>query len=84
MHNKESYENMTILLEAMNYVKFKCQICGEQKWLPYYLNYNKGSQNTAVSFVNGTAGLGPFITQERIGLPDNFWNKEQRMWKINH
>jgi hypothetical protein len=31
MHNKESYENMKILLEAINYVKFKWQICGEQK-----------------------------------------------------
>jgi len=79
MHNKETYENMKILLEAINYVKFKCEICVEQKWLPYYLNYNKDSQYIAVSFVNGTAGLGPFITQERIGLPENFWYKEQRM-----
>ena len=29
------------------------------------------SQNIADSFVNGTAELGLFITQERIGLPEN-------------
>jgi len=26
--------------------------------------------------VNGTAELGLFITQERIGLPENPWNQE--------
>jgi len=33
-------------------------------------------QNIAASFVNGTAGLGLFITQENIGLPENLWNRE--------
>ena len=28
VHNKESYENMKILKEAINYDKFKWQICG--------------------------------------------------------
>ena len=31
MHNKESYENMKILLEAINYDKFKWQFCGDLK-----------------------------------------------------
>jgi len=31
VHNKESYENMKILMEAINYVKFKWQICGLMK-----------------------------------------------------
>jgi len=31
MHNKESYENMKILIEAINYDKFKWQICGDQR-----------------------------------------------------
>jgi len=44
--------------------------------LPYYLDYNKDSQNIAASFVNGTAELGLFITQEHIGLPENLWNQE--------
>jgi hypothetical protein len=48
------------------------------------LDYNKDSQNVAASFVNGTAELGFFITQERIGLAENIWNQESRMWKINH
>ena len=36
-------------------------------------------QNIAASFVNGTAGLGLFITQENIGLPENLWNRESWM-----
>ena len=52
-------------------------------WWPK-TDYNKDSQNIAASFVNGTAELGLFITQERIGLPENLWNQESWMWKINH
>jgi hypothetical protein len=29
MHNKESYENMKILMESINYDTFKWQICGD-------------------------------------------------------
>ena len=31
VHNKESYENMKILMETINYDKFKWQICGDLK-----------------------------------------------------
>jgi len=31
VHNKESYENMKILMEAIKHDKFKWQICGELK-----------------------------------------------------
>jgi len=31
VHNEESYENMKILMEAINYDKFKWQICGDLK-----------------------------------------------------
>jgi len=40
------------------------------------LDYNKDSKNIAASFVDGTAELILFITQERIGLPENLWNQE--------
>jgi len=40
------------------------------------LDYKEDSPNFAASFVNGTAELGLFITQERIGLPENAWNQE--------
>ena len=43
------------------------------------MDYNKDLQNTAALFVNGTAELGLFITQERIGLPENLWNQESWM-----
>jgi len=35
------------------------------------LDYNNDSQNIAASFVNGTAELGLFITQERIACQKN-------------
>jgi hypothetical protein len=44
--------------------------------MPFYLDYNKYSQNIADSFVNGTEELGLFITQENIDLPENIWNQE--------
>jgi len=50
----------------------------------HYLDYNKDSQNIAASFVNRTADLGFFIAQERTGLPENLWNQESWMWKINN
>jgi len=31
MHNKESYENMKILVEVINYDKLKWRICGDLK-----------------------------------------------------
>jgi hypothetical protein len=71
VRNKESYENMKILMEAINYDKFKWQICGDLKVIAFQLGLNKDSQNIAASFVNGTAELCLFITQERIGLPEN-------------
>ena len=74
--SKLSLKNMKILMEAINYDKFKWQICRDLKWLSQYLDYNKDSQNIARSFVNGTAELGLFITQERIGLPENPWEHE--------
>jgi hypothetical protein len=43
--------------------------------LPCYLDY-KDTQNIAASFVNGTAELGLFITQKRIGLPENHWDQK--------
>jgi hypothetical protein len=67
---------MKILMETINYNKFKWQICGDLKVIALLLDYNKDSQNIAASFVNGTAELGLFITQERIGLPENLWNLE--------
>jgi len=39
------------------------------------------SQNIAASFVSGTAELSLFITQERIGLPENLWYQESECVK---
>ena len=42
VHNKESYENMKILMEAINYDKFKWQICGDIKVIALLLGLQKG------------------------------------------
>jgi len=70
---------MKILMEAINYDKFKWQICGDLQ-----LGLQQGFTKCVASFVNGTAELGLFIIQENIGLPENLWNQESGMWKITH
>jgi len=42
VHNKESYENMKILMEAINYDKFKWQICGDLKVIPLLFGLQQG------------------------------------------
>ena len=42
VHNKESYENMKIMMEAINYDKFKWQICGDLKVTALLLGLQQG------------------------------------------
>jgi hypothetical protein len=42
VHNKESYENMKILMEAINYYKFKWQISGDLKVIALLLGLQQG------------------------------------------
>ena len=42
VHDKEPYENMKILLEAINYDKFKWQICGDLKVMALLLGLPQG------------------------------------------
>jgi len=57
------YENMKIVLEAINYDKFKWKICGNLKVIALLFGLQ---QNIAASFLNETAKLSLFITQERL------------------
>ena len=41
VHNKEPYENVKILMEAINYDKFKWQICGDLKVIALLLGLQK-------------------------------------------
>jgi len=41
-HNKESYENMKIQMEAMNYDKFKWQFCSDLKVIALLLGLQQG------------------------------------------
>jgi hypothetical protein len=42
VHNKESYEKMKVLMEAINYDKFKWQICGDLKVIALLLGLQRG------------------------------------------
>ena len=42
VHNKKSCENMKILMEAINYDKFKWQICGDLKVVALLLGLKQG------------------------------------------
>jgi len=42
VHNKESYENMKILMRAINYDKFKWQICGGLEVIALLLGLQRG------------------------------------------
>jgi len=42
VHNKESYENMKSLMEAINYDKFKWRICGVRKVIDLLLGLQQG------------------------------------------
>ena len=52
---KESYESMKLLLGKIKYDEFKWKLCGDPKLWHCYLECNLGTQNTAVTCVNGTA-----------------------------
>ena len=73
-HNKESYVNMKIQNEAINFENFKWQFCGNLKVIALLLGLQKGF----------AAEFTIFITQERIGMSENLWNQESSVWKINH
>jgi hypothetical protein len=60
-------------MEAMSYDKFKWKICGDLKVIALLLGLQQGFKKYCC-----------FITQEMIGLPENLWNQESSMWKINH
>jgi hypothetical protein len=42
VHNKEPYENMKILMQAINYDTFKWQICGDLKVIALLLGLQQG------------------------------------------
>ena len=42
VHNKKSHENMKILMEAINYDKFKWEICGDLKVIALLLGLQQG------------------------------------------
>ena len=59
-------------MEAINYDKFKWQICGDLKEIALLLGLQQGFTNYCCFICEwDSRDLGPFITKERIGLPEN-------------
>ena len=84
VHNKESYENVKILMEGTDYDKFKWQICGDLKVIFLLLGLKQGFTKYCCFICELDSRVFLFFTQERIGLPENPWNQESWMWKISH
>ena len=76
VHNMESYENTKILMEAIDYDKFKWQICGDLKVIFLLLGLKQGFTKYCCFICELDSRVFLFFTQERIGLPENPWNQE--------
>ena len=59
VHNKEPYENMKILMETINYDKFKCQICGDLKVVALLLGLQQGSTKYSCFICEGDSEARP-------------------------
>ena len=84
VHNKESYENMKILMEAINYNKFKWQICGDLKVIALLLGLQQG-------FTKYCHFICEWDSRARsLHYSRNEWPARKSlepgiiMWKINH
>ena len=83
VHN-ESYENMKILIEAINYDKLKWQICGDLKVIALLLGLQQGFTKYCC-FICEWDTRGRALHYSRKDWPGaNFWNQESWLWKINH
>jgi hypothetical protein len=76
VHNKESDENMKILMDAINYNKFKWQICGDLKVIGLLLGLKQGFTKYCCFICEWNTRAHDLISQERIGLPENLWKQE--------
>jgi hypothetical protein len=67
----ESYDNMKLLLNCVNYKKYQWQLCGDMKVVAVLMDCSRAIRSFAVSRVNGTVGQKLPITRGGTGLPDN-------------
>jgi len=76
VHNKESYEDMKILMEAINYDKFKWQFCGDLKVIALLLGLKQGFTKYCCFICEWDSRARSLHYQERFGLPENPWSQE--------
>jgi len=76
VQSKESYKNMKILMEAINYDKFKWQICGDLKVIVLLLRLQQGLTKYCCFVCEWDSRPRFYITQESICLPEKLGNQE--------
>ena len=83
VYMKETYENMTKLLCAVYYDKFKWQISSDLKVISILLGLQQSYAKFCCFCIYGTALQG-FFTTDRTGLSVNYFNLEHKMLYMNH
>jgi hypothetical protein len=71
VHNDESYENMKILMETVNYDKIKWQISGDLKVIDLLIGIKQRFTKYCSFVCEWETELCLFINQEMIGLSEN-------------
>ena len=84
VHSKESYENMKILMEAINYDKFKWQICADLKVIALLLGLQQGFTKYFCFICEWDSRAWSLHYSRKDWPSRNLWNQESRMWKMNH
>ena len=67
VHQKESYDNMELLLEAIKYRGYQWCLCGDLKVIGLLMGMQAGFTNTVVFSVSGIVELYPSITSRKTG-----------------
>jgi len=80
VHN-EYYENMKILMEAINYDKFKWQICGDLNVTALLLGLQQGITKYCCFICELDSRAWSLNYSERIGLPEYLSNQESWIGK---
>jgi len=76
VHNKESYENMKILMETINYDKFKSNIYGDLKVIALLLGLQQGFTKYCCFIREWDSRARSLHYSKKVGLPENPWNQE--------
>jgi hypothetical protein len=77
---KEVYAKMKLLLNCINYTKYKWQLHVASKVVAIVLGLQQGYTKVSVYCVNGTVEPRISVTRRETGSPNNHWNHEKGMY----